>query len=164
MKTTGSVPPARELKAIVDWLVHTGEVHCFSTSKLGQAFPEARNLESGVKGVLAAVPDPEARVLLLWFRLEEVEIVEWAGNPHKEDSLDAAAALSPRRSFETWTQSVTGSSRRWQIEEIEAAEALLAGLIELRQRRQLADLNTQLELALASERKALAKIQRLQAK
>ena len=163
VKTTGSVPPAQELKELIDWLVHTGEEHCFSTRELGQAFPAARSFQSPIKGMLAAVIDAERRVLVIWFRVEQIETVEWAGNPHKEDSADPAVPLSPRRSFETWTENVTGSSTEWQMEEIEAAEALQASLKELRQRRQLADLNTQLEVALAAERKARAELQRLQA-
>ena len=164
IKTTGSVPPEQELEALIDWLVHTGEEHCFSTRKLGQAFPAARSFRSPIKGMLAAVIDAERRVLVIWFRVEQIETVEWAGNPHKQDSSDPAVPLSPRNSFETWTESVTGSSTEWQLEEIEAVEAFQAGFRELRQRRQLADLNTQLELALAAERKARAELQRLQAR
>lgn len=164
VKTTGSVPPAQELETLIDWLVHTGEEHCFSTRKLGQAFPGARDFRSPVKGMLAAVVDAERRLLVIWFRVEQVETVEWAGNPHKQESSDPAVPLSPRHSFETWTEKVSGSSTEWQMEEIEAAEAFQAGLRELRQRRQLADLNMQLELALAAERKARAELQRLQAR
>ncbi|HEV2079035.1 MAG TPA: GAF domain-containing protein [Allosphingosinicella sp.] len=163
VKTLGSVPPAQELEALIDWLVHTGEEHCFSTRKLGQAFPGARNFQSPIKGMLAAVVDADRRVLVIWFRVEQIETVEWAGNPHKQDSSDPTVPLSPRHSFETWTEKVSGSSTEWQMEEIEAAEAFQAGLRELRQRRQLADLNMQLELALAAERKARAELQRLQA-
>ena len=50
---------------------------------------------------------------MLWFRAEEVEIVEWAGNPHKDDPSDVQQILTPRSSFEVWRETVRGRSRRW---------------------------------------------------
>ncbi|RYE93948.1 MAG: hypothetical protein EOO77_44845, partial [Oxalobacteraceae bacterium] len=84
-------------------------------------------------------------VMLLWFRAEQREEVEWAGNPHKAVSLDPAAMLTPRTSFESWTQAVSGRSRRWTLEEIEAAHRLRRAFHDAHINQRLRLLNADLQ-------------------
>ena len=59
-------------------------------------------------------------VFLIWSRAEKVQIVEWAGNPHKDTSGSASAPLTPRASFEAWSEEVHGRSRYWNFNKIDA--------------------------------------------
>jgi two-component sensor histidine kinase len=86
----------------------------------------------------------EERWLLVWFRAEEVQIVKWAGNPHKAIELKPGETLSPRSSFEAWQETVHGHSRRWTLAEIETAGRFRQELLEFRQNRRLRELNRQL--------------------
>lgn len=68
---------------------------------------------------------------LLLMRPEQVETVNWAGKPQE---LSGAAAdigeLSPRASFQTWSEQVKGASEPWDDAQIEAAERFRDMLIE----------------------------------
>jgi two-component sensor histidine kinase len=84
-------------------------------------------------------------------------VIEWAGNPHKPVGPGVApGALTPRKSFELWRETVHGRSRPWAAEEIDAARRLRDGVFELRQQRQLQQLNRQLRQALADKEELLA--------
>ena len=79
--------------------------------------------------------------------MEEVERVNWAGNPHKAVAVEPGAVLTPRASFESWSQIVRGRARRWTLEEVKAAHRLRGVLHDLRQRVRLRELNGQLSAA-----------------
>jgi len=80
-----------------------------------------------------------------------VEEIEWAGNPHKSVQLDADETLTPRASFETWTEAVSGRSRRWTLEELEAAHRLRRAFHEAHQARLVRELNLKLTATLADK-------------
>jgi RND family efflux transporter MFP subunit len=71
--------------------------------------------------------------VILWFRAEEPEIVDWAGNPHKAMTLGPGGALTPRSSFDAWRETVRGRSRRWTAAEVDAAWRLREFIERVRQ-------------------------------
>jgi two-component system, chemotaxis family, sensor kinase Cph1 len=82
---------------------------------------------------------------LLWFRVEQIETVNWAGNPHKSDSLgEPGTSLTPRMSFDLWQETVRGRARRWALPEVDAALRLRVALLEVQQNRRMRELNRQL--------------------
>jgi two-component sensor histidine kinase len=81
--------------------------------------------------------------MILWFRAEKVEEVEWAGNPHKQNPTPGGV-LSPRASFDAWREDVHGRSRRWTLPEIEAAGRLRPAVLNVRQNRRIRELNVRL--------------------
>ena len=82
--------------------------------------------------------------LVLWFRAEEVEVINWAGNPHKSMTSGPGGTLTPRASFEAWIETVRGQSRSWSVPEIEAANRLRIAMNGVWQNRQIRNLNRQL--------------------
>jgi two-component sensor histidine kinase len=90
----------------------------------------------------------------MWFRAEQVEVVNWAGNPHKNVTAGPGGLLTPRASFEAWSETVRGRSRRWTIPEIEAAGHLRRAVMGVWQTRRIRDLNRQL-LATLDEKELL---------
>jgi len=82
--------------------------------------------------------------LVLWFRAEQIEKVNWAGNHHKDVNLPPDEQLTPRASFDEWTETVRGHARPWTGPEIESAGRLRTALLESRQNRRLVELNRQL--------------------
>jgi chemotaxis family two-component system sensor kinase Cph1 len=83
---------------------------------------------------------------VLWTRAEEVETVRWAGEPVKATTPDGV--LTPRASFEAWTQTVRGRSRPWTPAQTNAALRLRENLIDLRRARRTAELNASLRATL----------------
>lgn len=94
--------------------------------------------------------------MVLWFRAEALETVNWAGNPHKAATAGADGILTPRASFEAWSETVRGKARRWSVAEIEAAERLAVAIQNVWQTRQINNLNKEL-LNLVDQKEALLK-------
>ncbi len=59
---------------------------------------------------------------IVWFRPETTVVRQWAGNPNKPiDYVNGAPRLSPRGSFDLWSESIRGSAKPWSSFEIETA-------------------------------------------
>ena len=84
----------------------------------------------------------------MWFRAEHIEVLKWAGNPHKDSPTVPGATLTPRASFEAWSESVRGKSRRWSYAEVEAAGRLVKQILEARNNDRMRDLNRELTTTL----------------
>lgn len=142
--TSGRCPADREIHALAQWSLKRGAEQVFATDRLVEVYPTAATFEGVGAGLLAVTLSVSDPWVVMWFRAEEVEIVEWAGNPHKEDASDLKIALTPRASFEVWRETVRGRSRRWTPAEVEAAGRLRSAVIEVWQSRGLMELNRRL--------------------
>ncbi|QOW19648.1 GAF domain-containing protein [Lysobacter ciconiae] len=94
---------------------------------------------AGLAGLLAVnLGSPQDWVFL--FRVEQVEEVDWAGDPHAgRVATDDGIRIAPRRSFATWRQLVKGRSREWSSPDRRGAERLHRMLREQRRRSRRAD-------------------------
>ncbi|ACK52570.1 multi-sensor signal transduction histidine kinase [Methylocella silvestris BL2] len=140
---SGEGPKNQEISALARWIASRGKTS-FSTDRLAQLYPEAAAYRARASGVAAAVLSFEEPWLILWFRAEKIEIVKWAGNPHKDAQAGAAGELTPRASFEMWSETVLGRARDWSLAEIEAAGRLASAVLEARQNWRVRDLNRRL--------------------
>lgn len=154
--TAGTVPAPSDLKALARWLGPRTALEPFATATLSERFPAAAAYPDIASGVMAVSLTTEVSTLMIWFRAEETEVVEWAGNPHKEQRADPNAILTPRTSFEAWRETVRGRARRWTMSELEAANRLRHALFELRQRRRLRELNRELSATIAEKEALIA--------
>lgn len=149
--TSGRCPPDRAVRALAQWALKQGAEQVFATEKLVEHYPTAASFEGVGAGLLALTLSISDPWIVMWFRAEEVEVVEWAGNPHKDDPSDPQAILTPRASFETWRETVRGRSRRWTPAEVEAAGRLRAAVIEVWQARGLMELNRRMAATIAEK-------------
>ncbi|KQT50654.1 hypothetical protein ASG43_05025 [Aureimonas sp. Leaf454] len=101
-----------------------------STDRLPEIMPGAAPYRSLASGLLAVAMSMEVPTILLWFRAEKLEVVNWAGNPHKDTAADSATILTPRSSFADWSETVRGRSRPWSLAEVESAGRLVRRLRE----------------------------------
>ena len=148
--TDGLCPATDDILDLAAWARTRGKIEPFATHELPSVFPNARAYSATASGVLA-LPLVDDGAMLLWFRAEQIEEVEWAGNPHKAVSVDPNAVLTPRTSFESWTQAVSGRSRRWTREEIEAAHRLRRAFHDAHVNQRLRSLNVDLQRTLADK-------------
>lgn len=149
----GLLPGDDDLRDFAHWLARREGDAVFSTRELGRVWPEASRFGT-IAGVLAIRLDRDAT--LVWTRAEQVEEIEWAGNPHKSVAHDPAAQLRPRASFESWRELVRGRSRRWSLEQVDAAHRIRRLLRETRDAAELKRLNGELREALDVKDAALA--------
>lgn len=143
----GSHPPEADVRALARWALADGPEPVV-TDRLSTEFPGAEAYAAQASGVLGLVVAADEPFVLLWFRAEQTEVVNWAGNPHKAVSLGPGEVLTPRSSFEAWRETVRGRSRRWSLAEVDAALRLREGLLDARARRRMVELNRQLGQAL----------------
>lgn len=139
----GVHPTAEQTEKLAAWLLTRTSDTVFSTDSLQADWPPGEEFREQGSGVLAVTLSTQEPWLLMWFRAEQIEVVNWAGNPHKGQP-GADGVLTPRGSFDAWQETVRGRSRRWTLPETDAARRLRGALLEVRQNRRLRDLNRRL--------------------
>ncbi len=128
----GTAPNAEEFKRLARFLntAPTGKV--FSIDSLAGSYPDADVISDRVAGLMAVPISRTPRDYIVFFRQEIARAVRWAGNPQKPVEMGPnGVRLTPRKSFEAWTEMVRGTSEPWTESERRAAEALRISLIEI---------------------------------
>lgn len=121
--TVGLTPSIEEVVEIIEWLKENMEETVYTSSKFSEVFPAAKNYTRQASGIMACWISKELSELIIWFKPEQLQKVNWAGNPDKPlEKLDNSSfQISPRKSFESWTTIVKNSSEKWSRIEIATA-------------------------------------------
>ena len=146
----GTCPTEPDIADLARWSRTRGVIEPFATHRLATAYPDAGHYPDTASGLLA-LPLVDDGVVLLWFRAEVIETIEWAGNPHKAVALGRDEQLTPRASFDSFSQTVRGQARPWTREEIEAAHRLRRLHHDLHRTDRLRTLNADLQRTLADK-------------
>ena len=134
--STGRCPRESQVRALAAWLDRRSTEGLFFTDALSEVYEPGREFAADASGVLSIAASRNPTDYILWFRPELVETVHWAGNPEKPvERASDNERLTPRKSFETWSQRVRQRSKPWNVNEIEAAGALRLSLLEIVLRR-----------------------------
>ncbi|HYI38907.1 MAG TPA: ATP-binding protein [Allosphingosinicella sp.] len=142
--TYGLTPSESESAALCAWARRQDGALPYSTATLSQAFAPAREYEDLASGLLAIAAGAADPIEIMWLRPEYPETVEWAGNPHDEATGGPPSeALTPRRSFAIWLESVRGRAEPWTVSEIDAAQRLRDGIERIRGRQRLNSLQAE---------------------
>ncbi len=154
----GCTPEKSRLIDLGSWLAEQWlELNPWSTTCLAEAgYPGSKNIDCGCCGLLAMplVIDVTTRGWLFFFRWEQVETIDWAGEPQKAlERVGDQLVLTPRQSFAVWREEVRGKSLAWQPEELVAARDLGDELAVLASAHEVTRLNERLQ----AEREALAR-------
>jgi light-regulated signal transduction histidine kinase (bacteriophytochrome) len=148
--SVGQTPNEPQLDKLLEWLIQRPEIDSsvFATDSLSQEYPDDTALSEMASGLMAVSISLTRYALILWFRPEIIQSINWAGNPHDKPTIlgPNGPRLTPRTSFELFTESVRGRSLPWKEVEIEAAKKLRIGVMELviKRTEQLAALNADL--------------------
>lgn len=129
----GNAPDTQAIERLVNWLDTQGE-DVYATDQLSAVWPEAEAWLPEAAGMLVVSLSRLFRNYVIWFRRELVRTVRWAGDPRAKLSA-LAPVLSPRESFEEWTQIVHARSAPWRLAEIEIAGEFRGALLNLVLRR-----------------------------
>ncbi len=114
----GRTPAVPELSALTDALLRRGDSVKFVTDALPLDYPDLARLAPAVCGMLM-VPIGGDGDYVAWFRNELVRSVSWLGD---QTAANRLTPLSPRNSFSSWSQDVTGTAASWDGLELDAAE------------------------------------------
>ncbi len=143
--TLGDTPDEEALRGLLGWLSEQGHA-VFQTDHFAAHYPAAAGLPDAA-GVLAVSLGGLADNIMVWFRPELARTVTWAGDhEHPAAPSGELEHLTPRRSFEAWTEQVRGRSRPWAAHEVAAANGLRDMIVDIILRRSLQLEQVNLEL------------------
>ena len=132
--TLGTAPGIEAVREAVR-LITPGSRGVIAIESLEHELPEVAHLLPGVAGMLL-VPLVGGSGFLAWFRPEISQTITWLGD---QTSANRVTTLSPRTSFSSWSQSVSGQSLPWAGLDTEAEE-LARDMISVMQRHAEAQL------------------------
>lgn len=126
--TVGDTPSDVQIHNLLNWVKANIDEPFFYTNELPYLYPEADSFKKLASGVMVLTLSAELSEYIIWFKPEHLEVVTWAGNPEKniEVAPDGSRVISPRNSFEAWSQEVSGKSESWNDEEIKSVTRLRA--------------------------------------
>jgi len=138
-------PPKATIEALANWVLSDKADAIFATDNVSRDCPFGRKVAPYASGLLSVVLPLEEPLVVLWFRVEQIEEIEWAGNPHEAEQLSSrAGSLTPRRSFETWRETVRDRARPWSPADLLSAENLRPRLAFVFQQERIRELNGRL--------------------
>lgn len=126
LTSVGKVPDLSQIKEISE-VLQKAENGFIATENSLVDFPQLQLDPVHFSGFLGCRLTQDIKDCLIIFRPEIVQTVHWAGDPTKIIRYDENGQpfISPRNSFEQWSQDVKGSSEKWSPTEKRA-------LIEIR--------------------------------
>lgn len=146
---SGVTPPEEAIRRLALWVAEQPGLRPVASHTLATRFPPAEAWRTEASGLLGVHLPGERPSTLLWFRAEIIETVRWAGNPTTAVKTGPSGQLTPRASFEAWSETVRGRSRRWTASQIESAVRLRDALMDFAAVSQLRDLNRSLTASLS---------------
>jgi len=114
---TGMTMP--ELTQLDDWFLGGVTETMFTTRQCSTEIPLPCEAATPVCGVMAIklLSSRSGWLRFYWFRPAEASQVNWAGNPDAPVFAAGTSALSPKRSFQLWSETRVDCSRPWSAEE-----------------------------------------------
>lgn len=127
----GKTPDNEQLQCLLTWIKTNITETFYSTNTLPEIFPDAIPFKQVSSGIMVLTLSAELGEYIIWFKPEHIETITWAGNPDKpvEVSGDGLMKISPRNSFEAWTQEISDKSESWSDGEIKSAMRLKTEVI-----------------------------------
>jgi len=118
--TIGETPDASQLRELFDWLKVTMNDSVYYTHRLPEVFNPAKEYKKIGSGIIACILSKDLDEMIVWFKPEQITAIKWAGNPDKPvmQSENGLMSLSPRNSFETFSESVENTAFKWTKNEI----------------------------------------------
>jgi chemotaxis family two-component system sensor kinase Cph1 len=148
---TGITPIDEDLEKLFDWLNGHMKASIYHTHNLSSVFTPAKQYADIASGVFACMISREMGELMVYFKPEKLAKVQWAGNPEKpvEESADGLKTISPRKSFEAWTEIVKHTSDKWLQSEISNVLKVRERIINAisKKANEIRQLNERLKLA-----------------
>ena len=112
VKLVGETPSEREVRSLAGRIGPRIEDGIYVTDSLAADVPEALEFKDTASGLLAVSISQIHPSYVLWFRPEVIRTVSWAGEPTKARD-PVTERLSPRKSFETWKETVQLTAMPW---------------------------------------------------
>lgn len=123
----GRTPSYEQVGELCRWIGDQPWRPVWSTHSLSLEYPGAAAIVDRAAGIFALRVAQSSPEMVVWFRPEVRQTVNWAGNPTKAAEISSETGrvvLHPRRSFALWQEQVVGQSVRWKPVEFDHVLAL----------------------------------------
>ncbi|RJG55837.1 GAF domain-containing protein [Sphingobium terrigena] len=129
---SGLTPDKAAFASIVSMLNRVAASQVYTTDTLSRVLPEAAAYADRAAGLLAIPLSRRPRDYVVLFRAEQLRAVRWAGNQDKHIEYGPnGPRLTPRKSFEEWSELVKGTALPFAPAQLRVAEALRTALLEV---------------------------------
>lgn len=124
VESTGEVPSKEVILNIVNWARKNMTTSLYHDNAFAMKYyEEIPGLNLFCSGVVISFLGKERSKVLIWFRKEYKEHINWAGNPTKKiDVVDyfdqKKTVVSPRSSFMVFSEEIRGKSPYWSKKDI----------------------------------------------
>lgn len=133
----GEVPPKKNIQHIINYLKENFISGFFQANDIPLRVNSLKDYSAVASGVMVVEISPQFEEFIIWFKPEIIQNVHWAGDPAKSvvPAQDGSLRLSPRKSFEKWTQQVRYTSEGWSNGEIGVAMKLKEDILHIINRK-----------------------------
>ncbi|MHA6281035.1 ATP-binding protein [Salinimicrobium sp. CAU 1759] len=109
---SGKTPTPEQLDTLLENFIKKQSKSLFLTRNLSGLFPDAAAYCEEASGLISLRISDNKYVL--WFRPQVAQVINWGGNPNlKGHYNEKEDRISPRRSFEKWSEKLTGFAEPW---------------------------------------------------
>jgi len=147
----GETPGESQIAALAEWLFDNMAETVYTSHRFPRVYKPAEKFSGVAAGVMACILSRELKEIIIWFKPELLENIQWAGNPDKpvEISAEGVMTLTPRKSFKSWTETVRHTSLKWGSAEVAAVIKMREHIIYAIKRKanEIRQLNEKLILA-----------------
>ncbi|MFJ1300839.1 ATP-binding protein [Pseudomonadota bacterium AL_CKDN230030165-1A_HGKHYDSX7] len=148
VRLVGKTPQEAQVRLIADWLARQHPTaERYYTQTLKDDLPQAAEWADCASGLLAIPISQMHNSYVLWFRPEQVQTVNWGGDPRKPAPAEPGGRLHPRNSFEIWKETLRDQAQPWSQPEIDTATSLRTAILSIvmRKAEELAALTDELK-------------------
>lgn len=143
---SGNTPNLEQMDNLLKNFIKKQSKNVYLTTHLSAEFPEAEAFRETASGLLSLkISDNK---YMFWFKPEVVQVVNWGGNPQKKVVFnEEEQRISPRKSFEKWSEKLTGISEPWDELDKNIARSLrenISHVLLAQQREEIEALNQRL--------------------
>ncbi|MCS3870999.1 light-regulated signal transduction histidine kinase (bacteriophytochrome) [Chryseobacterium ginsenosidimutans] len=133
--TEGTTPTRETIEKIVQWAYENTNDTIYVSRSFLKDHGEELGLDENAAGIVIYFVERSKNNLLIWFRKEFDEHINWAGNPEKKIGVfsqngEEKQIVSPRTSFQIFTENIKGNSKRWNSRNIAALQAIRDLILE----------------------------------
>ncbi|SIQ73743.1 Bacteriophytochrome (light-regulated signal transduction histidine kinase) [Chryseobacterium sp. RU37D] len=133
--TDGNTPDRAVIEKIVQWAYENTEESIYLSRSFLKDHGEELILDETAAGIVIYFIERSKNNMLIWFRREFDEHINWAGNPKKQTGViiqngEQKQIISPRTSFQIFTENIKGNSKRWNSRNVAALQAIRDLILE----------------------------------
>ena len=133
--TDGKTPNPESIRRIVQWAQENTNERIYVSRNFLKEYGDKLDLSEDAAGIVIYFIERDKNEMLIWFRKEFDEHINWAGNPEKKVEVfsqngEEKQMISPRTSFRIFTENIKGNSKRWNSRNVSAVQAVRDLILE----------------------------------